>query len=166
MSKEITWEEFVKKYDKTTGKYIDYIVRKYDNNSWNITDRGRSYVVDKTTAGGDAVISRTIYLDTGIVRDGDKIISYEKDVRYQVVIRYKLSAEGVNEKYKNAYYYYNGDKKIEYFEVTYNIVIDREPPKENTDYLIKNDSLVSDYNNLYEVDSLMEETMVGNKNSG
>lgn len=155
----------VKYFNKNTGRYQDYIVRKYDANSWTITDKPGTYVTD--VKQGNKVLSRTIYLDTGIVKDNDgNIISYEKDLKYQITIRYKLSNSGVNEKYKNAYYYYDGRQKVDYYEATYTVVIDREPPKENVNNLIKNDNLVEDYNEENGVDALMEETVLGNKNSG
>ncbi len=179
-------QEFLKvvlpKYDKTEYKtaQVDpgYIVvtQYYGNQS-----SGTNYINHQYKVGNDGINltnnseiitinddgSIDVWLDTKLKIDG--VIDYENlntPLYYTIKVRYKLNnlelpyGTGVKDRdarrYEDCYVYYNGNTKVYYYESTYTIKIDREAPKNNINYLNKNDSLVEEYNTEFGTSSMIE----------
>lgn len=104
----------------------------------------------------DGIVS--VWLDTKLRKDGEiDLDGLSIPLYYTITVRYKIGDGSQNEKYKNCYVYYdtNGNK-IEYYEATYKITIDREAPKENVEALIAADALAEEYNTMYGSESIIE----------
>lgn len=108
---------------------------------------------------------RTILLTTGIVRDANGVIDLQnsiKHIEYTISVRFKVFNGDNLDYYKDCYKYYetynDGGKElyrvVYYYEATYKVTIDREPPVKNTEALTANDSFVERYNQLNEVGTM------------
>ncbi len=147
-------------YALTTNKrYIKIEIPKYNHSSVNaqldpdyikITKNSNDYY---TNAYGDkSGENKDLELQTVQTGDGDISYYYEIDagtgfdaITYQITARYKLSDDAENEKYENIYYKNENGQWAPYYEVTATIVIDRESPTENINYLIWQDKLVNEF---------------------
>lgn len=146
-----------------TTEYINY---RYSNTGGEYNLDNNSDVVQniRDEAGN---LSRVITLNT-YLRDASGNIdldSLNQTLSYDIYIRYKLSSDSNNERYKNCYYYYDAEGNlIEYYETHYTVIIDRTPPENNIKYLLENDTLVDYYVEEMGVD--MFESAVYEDNSG
>ncbi|MCQ2564903.1 MAG: hypothetical protein MJ152_03520, partial [Clostridia bacterium] len=96
------------------------------------------------------LVSRTISLDTKLVRDASGKVDVTKldiPLYYTIKIRYKLSnsASMRGDEFANCYYYYANGNRVEYYESTYTISIDRVAPANNIKYLEEHDALAKYY---------------------
>lgn len=144
----------------------DYINYRYANTGGEFNLDNNSDVV-QNIVGEDGRVSRIITLNT-YLRDGNgniDLVSLDQSLYYDIYIRYKLSSSTDNEAYLNSYYYYDANGNlITYYETHYRVVIDRQPPENNINYLVENDSLVEYYNE--ENDTEMFESNVYEDNAG
>lgn len=144
-----------RKVNGVESYYIDY---NHGSNRPNMIDLNNENYVKNEIVGGK-VVSRVITLDTGLARDTegniDIVRTLSQQYIYYITIRFYVG--GINETYKNCYYYFNSNgDKVYYYDQTYEIIIDREPPKVNIDNLAKSDKLISYYNSDNGVSSVYE----------
>ena len=130
------------------------IIDKYVNGSQNSTryinyqykDMGGEMSMPTKQADG----SRIVWLDTALVRDASGNVDYSasaKMLRYVVRVRFRISSNlAYDEKYKDCYIVYTNGNAQYYYETSYTITIDREPPTKNTDRLEHEDKLAGYYN--------------------
>lgn len=146
-----------------TTEYINY---RYSNTGGEYNLDNNSDVVQniRDEAGN---LSRVITLNTYLRDENGNIDldSLNQTLSYDIYIRYKLSSDSDNEKYKNCYYYYDAEGNlVEFYETHYKVIIDRTPPKNNIEYLLEHDALVDYYVEEMGVD--MFESAVYEDNSG
>lgn len=133
--------------DITGQYYVNYpysYVGGYNIANDIIDANGRKIVENKD---GD----KYVYLDTKLKNDEGEIVDdLTIPLKYEITIRYKLNdgkgSEG-NDEFRVAYHYYDANgKRVDVYESTYTIIIDRVAPSTNINNLAKDDSLISYYN--------------------
>ena len=158
-------------YNLTTNKrYININLPKYigedatanenlnaqlDQNYLVITKNGTDYLrheykhmsgVQLSEVSKDTDGNLIVKLDTFV----NGSASFENST-YVITVRYKLSGldehnQTINEKYKDCYYYYDQNRKIQYYYETKIVIkLDRIPPETNLNNLISKDTLINTY---------------------
>ncbi len=145
-------------FNGTRSTYINY---QYEHIAgYNLNN---SEFVENTLENG-VVVSRVIRLDT-LLRDTNGDIIYDnldKELYYDVTVRFKLSPDADSALYQNCYYQYVNGELQAYYYSTYRVIIDRQPPENNIEYLLDNDQL-SDF---YTTDGDMFEYRVYDNDAG
>lgn len=145
----------VKKFDHENPDGVFYINHEYSVGSDGVPLTESSKHV---TINDDGSIS--VWLATNL-RDEFGNIDYEnlnQPLKYQITVRYRLnnidkSGSAVFEK---CYQYFENGEMHSYFESTFEIEIDREPPKANIEHLSSQDGLEKDYLDSFGIDSMFE----------
>ncbi len=159
------------------GVRKDYLYHEYKPDS-GIPLRGDASYSNYVTINNNGTPeveddSINIWLDTKL-RDQFGAIDYKNlntPLKYEITVRYKLNNyslpydDGLTiselTKYKNCYVYYtaNEEKVDDFYYKTYTIVIDREAPRKNVEYLNKNDNLVNEYNKEFGTENMIESSV-------
>lgn len=134
---------------RTPTFYINY---PYTTGNININDDEANSAYVKNNRENGVIVSRTLYLDHSNFAPSDSIV-------YTITIRYDLGNASANDAYVNAYYSFinsENSQPTNYYEKTYNVVVDRVPPSANINRLERSDILVDYFNDENETDGLFE----------
>lgn len=171
----VTNQEFIKielpEYDDTK------LEAQIDPNYLVINDSNGKFIYNyqHKNLGGENLPAfsdnkRTILLPTGIVRDVNGVIDLQnsaKHIEYTISVRFKIFNGNNLYYYKDCYKYYEAYTEnnialyrvVCYYEATYKVEIDREPPVNNTKALTANDGFVGRYNQANEVETMFIEAV-------